>query len=86
MQFDLPDFLAAMFKIFIQCQDDGETRTPSEMMQLNNRPVIRFAVARELRRQARRQGAKRRERRDFQRKHMDEPMSGLKDAVDKHSR
>ena len=65
MQFDLSRFLVAMLAAFLDCQDDGaEDETPNQIM--FNQPVaVRFAARRELRRQAKGQGANRRERKKF---------------------
>jgi len=65
MQFDLSRFLTAMLAAFLDCQDDGvEEETPRALM-LNNPVAVRFAARRELRRQAKKQGANRRDRRKF---------------------
>lgn len=82
MQFDLTSFLSAMFKAFLECREDGDTTTVVDRMQ--QRTIVRFAARRTLRSQARKQGANRRERREFQEKHMDEAMAGLQGAVQEY--
>ena len=65
MQFDLSRFLTAMLAAFLDCQDDGAAEgTPRDML-LGQHVAVRFAARRELRRQAKKQGANRRERKRF---------------------
>ena len=80
MTFDATRFLTAMFQVFLECRDDGEDRKPKEM--LENRPAMRFAVRRELRRQAKRQGANPRERRVFAANHLEEAIKALEREVE----
>ncbi len=82
MQFDLSRFLTAMLAAFLDCQDDGAGEdTPRAMM--SGQPVaVRFAARRELRRQAKKQGANRRERKRFIDAHIRYAMESLEREVD----
>ena len=79
MQFDLTSFLAEILKVFRQCQKDGEIDAPTQLIE--NRPLVRLVAMRALRKQAKAQGAKRRDRRSFATQHINEAVVGLKNAV-----
>jgi len=65
MQFDLSRFLVAMLAAFLDCQDDGASEDTPRTMMIGAPTAVRFAARRELRRQAKKQGANRRERKRF---------------------
>jgi len=79
MQFDLTSFLFEILRVFRQCQKEGEITTPAQLIE--NRPLVRLAAMRALRKQAKAQGAKRRDRRSFAIQHLNEAVVGLKNAV-----
>ena len=81
MQFDLNRFLSVMLELYFECRQDGEDLTPKEM--LANRPAVRMAVRRELWRQAKSQGANRRERRKFAAGNLDNAIANLEQEVDR---
>jgi len=80
MQFDLQSFLVAMLQAFLECREDGNNQQSPQLL-MKNGAVVRFAVRRELQKQARRQGAKRLERKRFANKHMEEAIKALQDEV-----
>lgn len=82
MQFDLSRFLGAMLAAFLDCQDDDSAEiTPRITM--DRQPVaVRFAAGMELMRQARKQGANRRDQRKFMALHINEAMDALSREID----
>lgn len=86
MQFDLGRFLTAMLAAFLECRDDGVAEdTPPKM--IDRQPVaVRMAARRELRRQAKKQGANRRERKRFIGTHIDNAVEALRDEVQRNFR
>jgi len=54
-----------MLAAFLECQEDGANEDTPRLMMLDQPVAVRFAARRELRRQAKKQGANRRERKRF---------------------
>ncbi len=81
MQFDFSRFLVAMFQAFLDCQDDGAAEQPRDML-IGQHIAVRFAARRELRRQAKKQGANRRDRKRFIDAHIADAMASLEREID----
>jgi len=82
MQFDLSRFLVAMLAAFLDCQDDGAAEDTPRAIMSGQRVAVRFAARRELRRQAKKQGANRRERKRFIDANIKFAMESLEAEVD----
>ena len=77
MQFDLSRFLVAMLAAFLDCQEDGATESTPAQMVKSQRVAVRIVARRELRRQAKKQGANRRDRKKFVQAHLEGALESL---------
>jgi len=82
MQFDLSRFLVAMLAAFLDCQEDGVGEKEPRSIMADEPLAVRFAARREMMRQAKKQGANRRERRKFTATHIKYAMEALEKEVD----